>query len=322
MDTHSRTSVPQDTYKQVEVNNTTIHYLEVGSRSTSTPTLILSHAHLSDIRSWTTVQALLAKHYHIITYSRRFFWPNAPIQPDEHDDWHLHARDLATLITTLSLAPVHIMGNSSGATILLLLAQTHPELLSSIILEEPPLPYVFLPTLPPTPWAVLSLLFTHPTAFLPVLLFGINVVAPTEKHCKANPPRKLEALEVFAPGAASTATWQKMKSDPDQSRMKQALDNLDVVINAFRYTGAPVISPADLAKVRTPVLVLTGSETIPAQKCMDWKIVMCVNSERGMKREKIVEKAAHLIHEDQPERVTEEVVAWIREVEGINKGGD
>ena len=96
--------------------------------------------------------------------------------------------------------------------------------------------------------------------------------------------------------------------------MRQVLDNLDVMVNVFRYEDTPVIGPEQLARVKCPVLMLTGKETIAAQKCIDWKVVMCVGSE--VKREVYVEGAAHLIHEDQPERVMEEIVAWVREVEG------
>ena len=309
--------MPPDTYKQIEVNGTTLHYLESGSRASNTQTLVLSHAHISDLRSFTSIQSLLAPHFHIINYSRRFSWPNSPLTPEEHDDWHLHARDLAALITTLDLSPVHILGNSSGAAIPLLLAQTNPYLIASLILEEPPLPYVFLPTLPPSPWQVLSFLFKHPTAFLPNLLFGLNVINPVTTHCKANPPRKLEALEIFAPGACSTAAWLKIKSNPDQSRMQQVLDNLDIMVNMFRYEDTPIIGPEQLAKVKCPALMVTGTETIAAQKCIDWKVVMCLGSE--VKREVLVQGAAHLVHEDQPERVVEIVSGWVGEVGGSGK---
>jgi pimeloyl-ACP methyl ester carboxylesterase len=313
VDNHQRTKVPPGVYKQIKINRSILNYQEYNTSVTGKPSLILSHAHLSDLRTWTPLLPQLTDHFHIINYSRRFYWPNNKIQASDLDDWVLHADDLAELITTLKLAPVHILGNSSGAAIPLHLAHTRPELVKSIMLEEPPLPYVFLPTLPPSPWAVLSLLFTHPTAFLPVLGFGINVMDPVIKHCKATPPRKDQALEVFGPGACTSRTWEQIKNDPDQSRMAQVLDNTDIMINAFRYDSVLRTGVKELQQVTCPLLMLTGAATISAQKAIDWKVVKEVSSK--VKREVYIEGAGHLVHEDAPEQVGKVVREWIAEIE-------
>jgi pimeloyl-ACP methyl ester carboxylesterase len=316
VDSHQRTKVSPGVYKQIKINGSILSYQEYNTSPIGKPSLILSHAHLSDLRTWTPLLPQLTDHFHIISYSRRFYWPNDKIQASEHDDWALHANDLAELIISLKLAPVHILGNSSGAAIPLHLAHTRPELVKSLILEEPPLPYVFLPTLPPSPWAVINLLFTHPTAFLPVLGFGINVMDPVIKHCKADPPRKDEALEVFGPGACTVRTWEQIKNDPDQSRMAQVLDNTDIMINVFRYDTVLRTGVKELRQVTCPVLMLTGTATIAAQKSIDWKVVREVGSE--VKREVYIEGAGHLVHEDAPDEVGKVVREWITEIE-VNK---
>ena len=99
--------------------------------------------------------------------------------------------------------------------------------------------------------------------------------------------------------------------------MQQVLDNLDIMVNMFRYEDTPIIGPEQLAKVKCPVLMVTGTETIAAQKCIDWKVVICLGSE--VKREVLVQGAAHLVHEDQPERVVEIVSGWVGEVGGSGK---
>jgi pimeloyl-ACP methyl ester carboxylesterase len=312
---HTRTPIPPNTYKQVQINDTTIHYEEYNSQSGSLPTLILCHAHISDLRSFTAIIPFLTPHFHIINYSRRYSWPNTPIQPSQHDDWQAHAHELASLITTLPISrPVHILGSSSGAVIPLMLATTHPSLVSSLILLEPPLPRVFLPSLPPSPFSVAKLLFTHPTAFLPILFYGINVVAPTITHAQSNPPNLAGVLDSFVPGACSLSTWTEIKSAPDQSRMRQVLDNADVLVNLFRYQDIPVFGEEELRQVTCPVFMMTGEETVSAAKCMDWKTLGALGSK--VKKGVSLKGARHLGCEDQPEAVAEGLRKWVEEIEG------
>jgi pimeloyl-ACP methyl ester carboxylesterase len=123
--------------------------------------LVLIHANISDIRSWDPVAPHLAKNFRVITYSRRYAWPNDEIQDNVADPWQDHADDLEAMIEKLDIAPAHLMGNSTGATVALLLAKKRPDLVKSLILEEPPLISLFLPTTPPPLMDVLKLLWFH-----------------------------------------------------------------------------------------------------------------------------------------------------------------
>lgn len=85
--------------------------------------ILLVHANVSDIRSFYAIIPLLAKDHNVVAYSRRFHWPKTPIAVGDCDPWDEQAEDVAELIEKLNLAPCNIIGNSSGATIALMMAQ-------------------------------------------------------------------------------------------------------------------------------------------------------------------------------------------------------
>src|SRR5689334_14772772 len=128
-------------YSTIDINGTKLAYRDVGKGSP----MVLVHANITDIRAWAGIENDLAQHFRLITYSRRYYWPNEPIADGMDDPWHVHADDLGALIDKLAIAPVHLVGSSSGAFIAMLLARRRPELFTTLILQEPPVLSIFLP---------------------------------------------------------------------------------------------------------------------------------------------------------------------------------
>src|ERR1700742_1614885 len=103
----------------VEVNGVKLAYRESGEGEP----LVLVHGHLSDHRAWTAIEAKLSANFHVYNYSRRFAWPNEPIQDGEPQPWEQDSLDLAAFIEALGIGPVHVLGNSSGAFVAIWLAR-------------------------------------------------------------------------------------------------------------------------------------------------------------------------------------------------------
>jgi len=120
--------------KEVRVNDLTLHYIELGQ---GTPVLLV-HGTLEDYRTWDGQLEALSKGYRLISYSRRYHYPNE--WPKDSTDFSvtIHARDLAAFIKALNLPPVHLIGHSYGAYIAFLVARDHPEVIRSLTLGEPP----------------------------------------------------------------------------------------------------------------------------------------------------------------------------------------
>jgi pimeloyl-ACP methyl ester carboxylesterase len=120
--------------RRVVINGAELHYIEQGRGSP----VVFVHGGLGDFRTWGPQLAPFAAHYRAISYSRRAHYPNAWPPDYAHCAMSIHAADLAALIARLAAGPVHLVANSYGGYVGLLLATRQPELVRSLALAEPP----------------------------------------------------------------------------------------------------------------------------------------------------------------------------------------
>lgn len=110
-------------------------YYELRGRG---PALLFIPGASGDGGSFEVVASRLADAYAVLTYDRRAHsrsprpagWSQTTL--DEQAD------DAASLLSSLGLAPAHVFGVSSGATIGLNLTLRHPQVVRSAVLHEPP----------------------------------------------------------------------------------------------------------------------------------------------------------------------------------------
>lgn len=124
-------ALPQPT--AIVVNGTQLHYIELGQGEP----LILLHGGQGDYRAWTVHMAELARRYRVISYSRRYHYPNQNPLTSRYSA-RVDADDLAQLIRALGLGPVHLVGTSYGAFVALALAVEQPRLVRTMVLAEAP----------------------------------------------------------------------------------------------------------------------------------------------------------------------------------------
>ena len=96
------------------------------------------HGDLGDYRTWSQQATLLARQYHVISYSRRYHQPNSYTGAVDYT-YRRHVGDLISLIHALGLGPAHLVGHSYGAAVATLVAMERPELVNTLILGEPSL---------------------------------------------------------------------------------------------------------------------------------------------------------------------------------------
>src|SRR5262249_21262180 len=95
--------------KEVQINGLTLlHYIELGQ---GIP-VVLVHGTLEDYRTWDGQLEALSKGYRLISYSRRYHYPNEWTKDSTDFSVTIHARDLAAFIKALNLPPVHLIGHS------------------------------------------------------------------------------------------------------------------------------------------------------------------------------------------------------------------
>jgi non-heme chloroperoxidase len=124
-----------DELKRVSVNGTVLAYIELGQGEP----LIFVHGGLQDYRMWLQHLPKFAGRYRAIAYSRRNNYPNET-SPDGVPDGaaDVHGEDLAAFVRALGLSKVRIVAHSSGAHAALFFAASHPDMVVSLALNEPP----------------------------------------------------------------------------------------------------------------------------------------------------------------------------------------
>ena len=119
--------------KTLTVNGTELAYIEQGQG----PPLVLVHGSLLDYRYWAAQVDTCAERQRVIAVSLRHHYPNPSTGNLADYRPRTHAADVAALIRTLALEPVHLVGHSYGGFVALFLAHDHPDLVRSLVLVEP-----------------------------------------------------------------------------------------------------------------------------------------------------------------------------------------
>ena len=127
--------VAVDQPKSVDIRGEELHYIEQGSGEP----LIFIHGTIGDYRAWVSRMEPYSEDYHVVSYSRRYAWPNEQ-KFDSLVDYsvRIHADDLFALIQELGFEKVNLVGHSYGAFTALTMALDHPEVVHSLVLGEPP----------------------------------------------------------------------------------------------------------------------------------------------------------------------------------------
>jgi pimeloyl-ACP methyl ester carboxylesterase len=101
----------------------------------SGPTLVLVHGTGADKSTWADVARELSSDFTVVSYDRRGYGESV------HDpilDHRIHADDLITLIESLNVGKVSVVGWSSGGVVALDAVTRRPDLISQLIVMEAP----------------------------------------------------------------------------------------------------------------------------------------------------------------------------------------
>src|SRR5918996_4019065 len=131
--------VAPNNLKNIEINGRQLHYIEQGEEGQQPPVIFI-HGSLDDYRCWQFQMDYFSRKYRVISYSRRFAYPNKWIGNVTQDNTiEDNAKDLAELIRKLDVAPAHLVGASYGAFVALYCVSKNPDLAKTMVLNEPPI---------------------------------------------------------------------------------------------------------------------------------------------------------------------------------------
>jgi pimeloyl-ACP methyl ester carboxylesterase len=102
---------------------------------------VFVHGTLGDYRSWLPQLGVFSEQFRVLSYSRRYHYPNAWDSGRDGLDYSaaLHANDLAALIDAVVGGPVHVVSASYGSYVALIHALSHPSQVRSLVVGEPPM---------------------------------------------------------------------------------------------------------------------------------------------------------------------------------------
>lgn len=216
----------------LEANGITLHYTRTGGGG---PPLLLAHGFSDDGLCWTPVAEDLASDYDVIMVDARGHGRSDA--PEVGYGSHSHAADLASVITALGLERPAVLGHSMGAATTLMLAGSHPDLISRILLEDPPM--WWLARDPAT------------TASDEARWAGMRAWAQGLKR-KTGP-------ELIAQQRVQTPHWSEAELGPwADAKLRMSLNVLN------RDNPAELDWPATLRRISTPALLITGDPPLGA----------------------------------------------------------
>jgi len=219
---------------RTKANGTELHYDEAGSGET----VVLVHGSWSDRNNWLPVIPALTESCRVIAYDRR---GHGLSQRDIVGTRRDQEEDLGALIENLGAAAT-VIGTSFGGSIALGLASRRPELVSRLVVHEPPL--MSIAAEDEENWAQLGAI-------------GVTVqeVAALVGHGRPQEAARKFVEEVaLGPGA-----WD-MLPPPIRETM---IDGAASFVAEQQDPNWAHIDVADLATIRCPVLVTDGDASPP-----------------------------------------------------------
>jgi pimeloyl-ACP methyl ester carboxylesterase len=277
----------------VQVNGVVLHYIDQGHG----PAVVFVHGGMEDYRAWQAQFAPLGQHFRLIAYSRRYNFPNYnEIRSDNHSAI-VDADDLAALIRKLKLGPVHLVGHSYGAYIAMFLSLSHPELVRSLVLSEPP---------------IMKWLNGSPEGRPLLADFMNNMWLPCAeafRHGDAETALRI-TVDWFgaheSPQSGASATYAQL---PDDARrfLLQDIDEWKALTTS--RDAFPALSREQAAQIHKPVLLLSGDHSVPAFRLITAELARTLPSVQYV----VLPSATHEMWNESPQQLTAKVLPFLLE---------
>jgi len=264
---------------KVTVNGAELNYIEGGSGET----VVLLHGGTGDYRSWSAHWDALIREYHVISYSRRYHYPNNNAKLIKNYSALNEADDLAALIDELKLGRVHLVGTSYGAYTALAFALEHPKVVRSLVLVEPPL----------HSW------MKETDEYKQFMEFWQQTSDAFRKGDQQN------AVRIFVNGLFGPTYFDQLPPAISTAIMQNAhaLEVLASSNNPF-----PELAKEKIMKLETPTIVVTGMKTIKLHRLVDDELARIKPNAKHF----LVPDAGHAVARDNPEQFRTTVLTFLR----------
>jgi pimeloyl-ACP methyl ester carboxylesterase len=268
---------------KVRVRGVELHYIEQGQGEP----LILLHGGQGDYRSWAAHMAAFSRQYRVISYSRRYNYPNNNQLIIKNHSAYVEANDLAAFIRKLKLGRVHLVGTSMGAFAALVLAVNHPEMVRSLVLAEPPI----------NQWARDS-----PQGAAVYKEFMTTIWEPATEAFKAGDD--LQAMRILVDGFAGARRFDNLPPETQAAIMQNSRFFKAVTLST---DPLPNLSKDKVKRLSMPILIVTGENTIELAKVINEEMARVLpKAERAT-----IANAGHGSARENPQAFNEAVLKFL-----------
>jgi len=264
---------------QIRVNGVELHYISAGSGEP----VILLHGGQGDYRSWEPQMAELSRYYHVISYSRRYNFPNQNPQTATDHSAKTEAADLKAFIKALRLKRVNLVGTSMGAATALTFAIDNPGMVRRLIIAEPPI----------IAWAQ-----RFPEGDALYEDFMQRIQDPATAAFAAGDDEG--AMRFFVDGFATPGRFDAL---PPEVRLGVMQNAAFFKMMARSRDPYPDIPRASLRRLQMPVLIITGERTIAIHRRIDEELSRLIPRARSA----TIPAAGHGSPRENPQAFTEVV---------------
>ena len=272
-----------DELKRVSANGTVLAYIESGQGDP----VVFVHGGLQDYRFWLKHLPQFAGRYHVLAYSRRNNHPNET-SPDGMPDGaaDVHGEDLAAFVHALGLSKVRIVAHSSGAHAALFFAASHPDMVVSLALNEPP---------------ATGMLVGTQNGAETVKEFTIKLAAAREALKDGDTKN---GIPLFIDGVGGPGAYDRRSAaDKDMN-----LDNVASYLADARTKRPRVAFTCDMAKaIAAPVLLSNGERSQNFFFRINDQLEACLpNSERI-----VIAGSSHTVPSENPDAYDQAVLTFL-----------
>lgn len=266
----------------LKLPGTSLEYFQSGDGQP----IVLVHGSASDHRTWEQQVAAFSTKYRVISYSRRYHWPNQPIAEGTEYAMSDHVGDLEQLMRSLDISQAHIIGHSYGAYLALMVAIRNPSLVGRLVLAEPPVIPLFT-SFPPKPHEILKLLVTRPRTALPIIKFAAMGLGPAASAARKDDMDT--AITYFGKAVLGSSAFDGLS----QTRLEQVRINSsksELLSESFMTK----LEETEVADIKSPTLLVTGEQSPALFHRLADRLTELIPSAQRVD----VPNSSHIMHED------------------------
>jgi pimeloyl-ACP methyl ester carboxylesterase len=188
----------------------------------------------------------------------------------------------------------------------LLTAVRHPDVVRTLVLEEPPLPNLIRMSMPPRPVELLRLFATRPRMAIAIVKVVARTFAPVTKAFQRGEDDK--ALQTFVHGVLGKEPYERLP----EARKEQMRDNLSTMRAQMLGAGYPPLGDDDnIRGIHAPTLLVTGEFTPPSVRDVVLPLTDRLEELLPIVERAEIPDASHLMHEENAPAVNEVILGFL-----------